>query len=506
MKQRSLRFLFLFLLSLSLSLSAQTTSKGSYRIAPETILRQEVRDIAAFDTAGFGEFQIAIRFPYGSARVLNPEAYAAIKSLGKISVEYVYTKYTASLPGQKELDRERFRALQRLAPDLFTDPGIRWDIIEQNAATGRKEAAGLFHGFVISYQPPITEERKKAIKDELELLVECARKRPPADAAQFPGGLDSLQAWLERNLKPPSEGFKALGSRSALLEFYIDSSTGMPQAIRVSKGISDKHNAQIQRTLETMPRWKAGNPKIFFSIVVQFSRDAGGKTSVQAGLLHGYDADACFRRTTDSTLTKVLARNKGWKKMLIVEDVTGSMMPYVGDLLLWNALKNNLQNMKHFIFFNDGDMKQDWEKVPGKTGGIYSVSPKNVDGLEEKMIDAMVHGNGGDTPENDIEAVLAGIKSCPDCEEVILIADNDATPRDLELLDKVTKPIHVILCGIDYSPNPAHLTIALKTKGSVHTISQDITELAKMQEGDMIVVMKQRYKVMNGKVVRTSRE
>ena len=466
------------------------------------ILRQPLQEVGTYDTTGFGEYQVAIRFPYGSPRVLNPADYDSIKPFGKISVEYIYTKYTQSQPNQKELDRARFVALQSLAPDLFSDPGIRWDIIVQNSATTADSARRLFHGFVISYQPPVTDARKSEIKGELDMLVDCAKKRPPADAPKFPGGTDSLQRWMEQHVKFPKDELTTKGtSRAALLEFQIDPLTHSPKNIRVSKGASVKHNEHIKAIAAKMPAWGPGKQGFEFTVLLQFSLGEDGKARIDCGPLRGYRPADCTGLKSDSLVMKVLERNKNWKKLLVVEDVTGSMMPFMADLLLWNALKGNLQNTEHFVFFNDGDQKKDFDKEIGKTGGIYNTKPKNVDVLEEVMITAIAGGEGGDTPENDIEAIIEGIQKCPDCEEVVLIADNNATPRDLELLDKVTKPVHVVLCGVRYRPNPAHLLIAWKTKGSLHTIKEDITTLAGMQEGESVTVMGKRFKIVNGKFV-----
>ncbi len=496
-------FLFIFSLA-TFWATAQTPKIPTVNI--QDILRQPLQEISTYDTTGFGAFQVAIRFPYGSPRVLNPADYDSIKPYGKISVEYIYSQYTHSQPNQKELDRDRFEALKRLAPDLFSDPGIRWDIIVQTSATTADSARRLFHGFVISYQPPVTEARKAEIKGELDMLVDCAKKRPPAVAPKFPGGTDSLQYWLEHNVKFPKDELVTKGvSRAALIEFQIDALTHSPKNIRVTKGASAKHNEHIKALVGKMPNWGKGKPGAEFLIVLQFSLGEDGKSHIACGPLRGYYPADCQGLKTDSVVMKIMERNKGWKKLLVVEDVTGSMMPFVADLLLWNALKGNLQNTQHFVFFNDGDRKDDVEKEVGKTGGIYHTKPKNVDVLEETMISAIAGGEGGDTPENDIEAIIEGIQKCPECEEVVLIADNNATPRDLELLDQVTKPVHVVLCGIRYRPNPAHLLIAWKTKGSLHTIKEDITNLAEMQEGQSVVVMGKTFKILNGKFVETGK-
>lgn len=494
---------FLFFLLASFAVNAQS-AKNAVKVAD--ILRQTPEEIPFFDTAGFGEFQIAIRFPYGSPRILNAADYEAIKTYGKVSVSYIYTKYTQSQPNQRELDRDRYEALRRLAPDLFNDPGIFWETLVQTAAVTADSARRLFHGFVITYQPPVSAAKKAKIKGELDMLVDCAKKRPPEGSPRFPGGNDSLQLWLERNIKFPKEEKLDKGaSRAALIEFQIDTATGKPRAIRVSRGASLRHNEHIKAMVEKMPPWGKGEPGIEFAVVLQFTLGEDGKGRSDCGPLRGYRPADCKGLKSDSLVMKVMDRNKDWKKMLVVEDVTGSMMPYIADLLLWNALKGNLQNTAHFVFFNDGNAKRNEEKEIGKTGGIYHTKPKNVDVLEETMLDAIVGGEGGDTPENDIEAVLEGIKQCPECEEVVLIADNSATPRDLELLDQVTKPVHVVLCGVRTKPNPAHLLIAWKTKGSLHTIKEDITNLAELQEGGSVTVMGKIFKIVNGRFMEVGK-
>jgi hypothetical protein len=110
---------------------------------------------------------------------------------------------------------------------------------------------------------------------------------------------------------------------------------------------------------------------------------------------------------------------------------------------------------------------------------------------------AKANGNGGDTPENDIEAIIYAIARCPTCENIIHIADNGATPRDLILLDKVTKPIKVIVCKLSTGSliNPKLLDIAYKTSGSLHTLDSDIETLGSMKVGDTIRVGAGTYRL-----------
>lgn len=478
------------------AVSAQSTSKI------KDILAQEPYEVDAYDTSGFGEYQLAIRFNYASAKVLNPADYAGIRAYGKLKVEYIYSKYTQSQPSQKELDFKRYQALQKLAPDLFENPAVNWDIIVQSGATTADSARGLFHGFVITYQPPVSAAKTARVRRELDGILECAKRNLPEGAPEFPGGNDSLYYWLETNIKFPKEITTKGERRMVMIEWEIDEATGKTEAVGVSRGAGPKHNEHVRAVVQKMPEWSEGLEGVRYIIGVEFELTEDGKQRIDAGKLTGYDPTKCKNRRSDSTVLKIFERNPQWKNMLVVEDVTGSMLPYVGDLLLWNALKDNVRNVKHFIFFNDGDALADGEKKIGSTGGLYHVRPKRIEDLEETMIQAMSGGDGGDGPENDLEAVLAGIKACPDCKEIILIADNSVTPRDLELLSKIDRPVHVVLCGArDGVPNPAHLLIAWKTKGSLHTIKQDINNLTNLQEGQGVTIMGQNFKILNGKFV-----
>jgi hypothetical protein len=203
----------------------------------------------------------------------------------------------------------------------------------------------------------------------------------------------------------------------------------------------------------------------------------------------------------DSTIFKVLGRHKNWHNMLVVADFTGSMSPYESQVLLWQALNITNKAIKNFVFFNDGDMTPDNKKVIGKTGGIYCCTADNLDTIIKTATITMRNGTGGDSPENDIEAILYGIKKYPDCDEVILIADNLSNMRDYCLLSKIKKPIKVILCGTYYGINCQYINLAYQTKGSVHTIEQDIENLIKLKDGEKFKVGKKNFKVSGGEVI-----
>lgn len=206
----------------------------------------------------------------------------------------------------------------------------------------------------------------------------------------------------------------------------------------------------------------------------------------------------------DSTVIKVLSRNK-WQEMSIVSDFTGSMMPYIGSLLIWYKLHNKDNRVNHYLFFNDGDTLPDNKKKTGATGGLYSGKTHHFDTLLNIAKITISNGFGGDAQENDVEALLKAQEECPDCENLVLIADNMAPMRDLALAGKIKKPVKVILCGTQYGINLAFLQLAYITKGSVHTIEQDITRLVNMREGDEIMIGNEIFRIRDGQFQRINK-
>ena len=185
--------------------------------------------------------------------------------------------------------------------------------------------------------------------------------------------------------------------------------------------------------------------------------------------------------TKDSTVIKVLERNPQWKNMLVVTDWTGSMYNYGAQLVLWHKLRMSTLNssVRHFVFFNDGNKRKDNSKIVGKTGGVYHARNNEVEELVRTMELVMKRGNGGDSPENDMEAILTGVQHLEGYEEVILIADNKSRVRDIGLLNRLDVPVRIIVCGVvNNQINTDYIKIAARTGGSLHTMDQDLFDLS----------------------------
>ncbi|MCS6904975.1 MAG: hypothetical protein RML72_08665 [Bacteroidia bacterium] len=183
----------------------------------------------------------------------------------------------------------------------------------------------------------------------------------------------------------------------------------------------------------------------------------------------------------DSVVLKTFARHPEWKELMVVTDWTGSMYQYGAQVVKWH--KDNLERgtIKHLVFFNDGD---DYEKSysslgqskkMGETGGVYFCTPSDIEEVIRTMEMVMLKGDGGEIPENDIEAILKGMEHFKgQYSSIVLIADNASEVRDINLLYKLKQPVHVIICGDATVVHPDYVAIAWKTGGSIMTIDYEV--------------------------------
>jgi len=223
-----------------------------------------------------------------------------------------------------------------------------------------------------------------------------------------------------------------------------------------------------------------------------------GKTEME-----GYIDDLkSFKGAEDDVVSVVLKRNNSWNNKLITCDLTGSMDSYIGDLTNWYSKAVKTDKNLQFVFFNDGnDIDDDLKKI-GSTGGIYYSSYSSYSELIKKIAQVRVAGDGGDTEENNIEALIYGINKAKYFNSLVMIADNNAPVKDMVLLDKVKKPVHIILCSVDDWVEEDYLTIAYRTKGSIHTISEDFNNIGKTRNGGRIRINGIEYLLMSNRFVR----
>ncbi|MVM39188.1 hypothetical protein GO730_19275 [Spirosoma sp. HMF3257] len=184
----------------------------------------------------------------------------------------------------------------------------------------------------------------------------------------------------------------------------------------------------------------------------------------------------------DSTSYQTLARNlRSWPDAVIVCDLTTSMYPYTTQLFAWfrkNAPNSTIRGM---VFFTDCDSLGQQTRAGGPAGRMFITRERNPANALPILLDAArntVHND--DDAENDIEALLAAQQAFPEAKHLILLADNISTVKDMALLTKIRKPVHVVLCGTTGSDTtlafqPDYYTIANHTQGSLHTLEDDFT-------------------------------
>lgn len=481
-------------------------------------------------------------FPTGfnDAIYSDLKTLAGLKDKSILKIELVYTTYRKSESfDQHGLNRKRLKALFQTVPDIPGQAGIEWVLIAQTGCTTAEMGKDFFHGVVITLREPATKDLvsteiaflKAVAKGELEphmydAYVANEYKRPtdsitPPSAPpkivmpEFRGGERERIDYFSRNLKFPATADRS-SSEQVHVQFVVNK-MGRVEGIWFPNPVEAQvYQQEVMRVVRGMPDWKPatvdGKP---IDCMVMMPVDFLSRGSAIPGPMEVYAMDApklddapkfdyaSIRPTPSGKIvTETLVRNK-WTNAALVCDVTGSMAPYNAQVVDWLSAHFNPKDsvFTWYVYFNDGDDRKDISKRVGSTGGVYSFRPANFDDALNRMGQAMNAGTGGDLEENNIEALLQAEKDCPSCRSTVLIADNLATPRDLSLIPKLTKPVHVIVCGTNPVVNVAYLNLARATKGTVHFGGKDYINLHTFEDGATVQIGKEIYVLKNGKFV-----
>lgn len=476
------------------------------------------------------------------------------------SVSLLFTRYRLSENfSQEELNIKRINNLCKLIPSLKTSKRVMWYEYEQTGCDNPHDCRDFFHGFVIYMTPSDVMKYKAselALLDYYTSFYEGSSSTESIDSLIRTGTV-SLVKRCDTILKStPIYGSKMPRCRSwdkdlnKKLASWIDPKYEKVDTLYLEYEMDEKGNFTTLHYEDQL--YKANRVKSFLkrnargvagryrkerlpSLVIAkiYKTRHGLRTSIQAvPIVEGmeeFEAEGFMYHTsreetcdyidtglirsgiswlsrTQNIVLPVFERNKQWQNCVIVTDVTGSMFPYLAQFQTWH--KKNLQtdsSNNSFVFFNDGDNMPDILKKTGEVGGLYYIKTSDYSRLTLELRTAMTRGGGGDIPENNIEAALHGLKMNPKAQGIIMIADNNATPRDLELLNQLKVPVHLILCGTQHGINPEYLNLVRRTKGSLHTIEEDLTQFYKISEGQTIQIDGFTYKLVKGRFVMISR-
>lgn len=499
--------------------------------------------------------------PEDSQTLYLPMAFdeaEALKSLSNIkpeeikSITLVYTLFKQNPQfDQEALNAERIETLKTLIPGVEDNKHIRWELVAQTGCNNPDSCKEFFHGFEIKLRTQRDKVIEKIERDWINYYVELFRTGNTKN--RF---LDSLNAMI-----PPTtvtrcdtvwvQGRKLKNRRGEFTPKYKRSEKKLARMMRVkfpdisevtitldyrnrvveAEGMDEKEAMALLRLIKihyslSTSKWQGERVGTMHHISV--SKNSKGKireiqlsSNVLDAELNPVDYVAVYHELkpkiecssvdttisviapSDPIVTEVMLRNKQWKNGLVVTDVTGSMSPYIGQFMAWHLIYlKSAGAHKHFVFFNDGNNMPDTDKVSGEVGGTYYIQTSSYSHIQKAVFQAQLQGSGGDAWENDLEAILYGLKKAPFMKEVILIADNSAPPRDMELLASIHVPVHVVLCGDTKIIQTAYLDLARNSGGSIHTMDEDIVHLAKMAEGEVIEIEGTRYILKEGKFVQ----
>lgn len=512
----------------------------------DLILNGEKLEIKHYNKSDLKANQLYLESPFAKGDLQTNADFEKVKNYIIYRIDLVYTTYAESPKfNQEELNRQRLSALKKIAPSFFENSLITWGQIAITGAHDPKQGKEMFHGFIFTYREPASKlSRTDEIVFIKELLGDTIIKKTAAadstkklgkvkmpvyhkkfyDEIEYPlfeGGDEALQAYLQKNIKYPKDAVRDHKEGEVMVSFIVNV-RGEVDKVSLISGIDESCNNAVMKAAEKMPKWipgkRNGKPaamRISFpvkfiwpdKIVQADTKLVTGKTreyrtrgkfeELQVDSVDAPETYYKFMAEQDSSIFKILNRNH-WKNTLFVCDVTGSMSPYTSQLLLWYKLNLTKGLVKQFFFFNDGNGCNDFKKRIGYTGGIYHASANDINLVAGALYEAMSNGDGGDIPENDIEAILEAIRMYPEVSNVVLIADNFATPRDLELVSKIKIPVKVILCGTYAGLNTKYMDMVKENKGSLHTIDDDILNLMNLNNGEEISIDGVTYKLKNG--------
>lgn len=463
------------------------------------------------------ETQLVFEMSFGKADIVHITGDTALMhNAGEIMIDMVCTDYPKNL-SLVYLNKRRMQSFFAMFPYINKNQVVLQNIFRQTGGNTEAAAHTMFHGLVVTFRPAQNDTTMQGDIAKLEQMLEPAEpaemidtshkklvpKARPAVKKDTPGEA-AIPTFLmtilpDGELKETEHGTVSGGTNLVMHTSPIAVDT----PLTISPGKALKRNIITQQVYDNFRHYNR------IIILVTKSRKPVAKMDIND--LDSYTATPDTIKTgsrfgfrakyppIDSTILKILGRNS-FKDATVVTDVTASMYMYTGQVLLWIKQHAPDSLATSYVFFNDGDATPNDKKKIGSTGGIYSRECTTAGEVKNLARAVMAQGCGGDIPENDIEALLYAEKQFPKNKREILIADNWAPVRDKQLINQLTRPVDVMLCGADGARiKTEYLDLARQTHGTLHLKDTDILNFDAMGEGYVLVLGNYRYIIKNNR-------
>lgn len=484
-------------------------------------LSQSIHDtVAVYNTTPSRPGTQVLKIPLDfDAAVLPFDIQKTMKGQTVERIDLVYTRYKESESfDQHALNNRRKKNLIKKLPEL-KDPVIQWNAYGQSSGTDNAAARALFHGFVVYYRPSPTVESMKKELAFIDLMLEEGLSMEEATRKTFGSPTEKVLGDVHTSPAVAAAPAYTVGtsvmSSGPVATGEIDAECLIQMIGKIDLTVAGMEDFIDSLLLEGFVQINHSSSDAITSDPKQVIHYSYAATKLHPNCAskypHGLPAPMMsttmvplympsYDDTSYDVVKATFERHPQWKNTQVIIDVTGSMAPYIAKTFAWVKDTQDKDLVDAFIFFNDGDGKMDRQKRVGSVGGIYSTKNSSYQKVKKTMSTTMLNRGGGDCPENNIEAVLHGMKKYPDCDEIVMVADNFATPRDLALLSRVDRPIHIILCGAQAGINLAYVQAAFRTGGSIHTIEEDM-EMRNIKPGETFQIGQNHFTLVDGEIM-----
>jgi hypothetical protein len=478
-------------LTLSLLLTLLHTVQAQVHPFIDSILENRIVKIPFYEVPIAGAENLILKMTYGQSSFLDTTGIFVLQEAQILSVDLLFSDYPAAA-NLRTLNKSRLTALCQLLPGIEKQLTITWTIVRQTDGFDKPSAEQLVHGFVINYRRNYTPA--EAAKELTLIKAATPPPPPPPPPPDPPAPKEKINHWaiMHRTDSYTSNVYndqpvkKMSETREKLTPYKRSGDTLI--AITAKEAYDKRLLPPGGRYTKTM------QDSIF--LLLPATRNQYTFKTIVTPKGEPIPED----KPRDSTVLKSLGRNP-FDSALVVMDVTGSMAPYIAQLVQWMGKQEAHKTIQYLACFNDGNKLPDQLKQINQTGGIYGEKYVNSQQASALIQKAMKSGNGGgDIQENDCEALLVAMHDAPDCKDLVLIADSWAPIRDTSLIDSIHKPVHIIVCGKRLGIHPDYIRLALTTGGSLHFAGEDLLNLQPLREGKEMLINQRTYYYSKGRV------